>query len=182
MIRALSEAVCEVNRIKMDFYGDMNKARLTAHEYLEYRILISSELFRAFAALLEEELSPQWNGLLSAFSQCETVMKEWQSLNDPGLFLNSWTYWHIWHTGTESERIWLGDLVSDQLPDGQALDALLVKYKIRSVLADKLHEHVASTKAMISQLNSSSLVDELSDIVDTFVQALSAPALHSEMR
>ncbi|MWC28464.1 heptaprenyl diphosphate synthase component 1 [Paenibacillus sp. MMS18-CY102] len=182
MIRALSEAVCEVNHMKMDFYGQMKKSQLTADEYFECQVSIKSELFRSFTAIFDEWLSPQWNDLLSGISQCETAMKEWQRLNDSSLFLNSWAYWHLWHGGTDSERLWLAELGSEQAPDPQAFEALVVKYNIRSLLADKLHEYVTSTRAMISCLDSSSLVDELSDIVDTFVQALSAPALHSEMR
>ncbi|WP_127530757.1 heptaprenyl diphosphate synthase component 1 [Paenibacillus kobensis] len=181
MIRQLSEAVCEVNRMKMDLYSRMLEKRLNADEYIEYRASIKAELFRGFASYLDESTSRLWGELLTGVTRCETLIEEWKRCVRSEAVHGSWAYWHIGQTGTEEDRRLLDgqDGVNGSSPSAASI---LEKYNVHQQLKDMLERQASQLTASIKRVEGTKRVDELNGIAAAFEHAMSEPALHSEMR
>ncbi|GMK42178.1 hypothetical protein PCCS19_52370 [Paenibacillus sp. CCS19] len=179
MVRKLSEAVCEVNRLKMNFYNQQQQNRMSPDQYVAYRALIKSELFRAFDEMLEAPLSSQWNDLLITVARCETIHEEWQQARQQRL--DGWGYWYIVDVGTDADRQLLLNLAGTDNSQ-QACIELASRYRIAELLEEMLAQQVEQLKAAIERLTNSQCAGELSSIAESFLQSLAAPVMHSEMR
>ncbi|MFC4777558.1 heptaprenyl diphosphate synthase component 1 [Paenibacillus sp. GCM10023252] len=174
MISRISEAVCEVNRLKVNLYMKMQQVKLTAEDYLSQSVQVRSELFQVFTSVLEGKLSRIWPELLSGLSRCEVVLEELQRSDSPESFHGSWAYWHIWQVGTEDERRQLE--LSSQEP--AVVRRLLEKYEIKGQLAAKLRSSVEGILSIGAKLDSDKLLHELRGTCDLFQRKLaSVPAL-----
>ncbi|GFN30642.1 heptaprenyl diphosphate synthase component 1 [Paenibacillus xylaniclasticus] len=181
MIRQLSEAVCEANRLKMDLYSRMQAHRLTAEEYIAYRASIKAELFRGFAVYMVEPIAEIWEGLLESLATCETIAEESRRCLSEETIRCSWAYWHIQQSGTEEDRRLLDEHtgVNGSSPSAASI---LEKYSIHQQLTDMLERHIGQLAALFKQLKGMKRADELNGIAAALLQATSEPALHSEMR
>lgn len=179
MIRKLSEAVCEVNRFKMNFYTQQQQLQMSPEQFIAYSASIKSELFRGFDELLEEPLSSQWNDLLITLSRCETIHEEWQRARQQQLA--GWGYWYIVNNGTyEDRQLLLEQAGSDRFQ--QASIELLSRYRIMELLEEMLALQVEQFKTAIERLTNSQCIGELNSIAETFLQSLAEPVMHNEMR
>lgn len=179
MVRKLSEAVCEVNRLKMNFYSQQQQERMSPEHFIAYIASIKSELFRGFDEMMGEPLSSQWNDLLATVSRCETIHEEW--LRARKLQLNSWGYWYIVQEGSIEDR----QLLLDSADSGIAQQAgieLASRYRIPVLLGEMLAQQVKQFKTAIAHLTNSQCAGELDSIADSFLQSLAEPVMHSEMR
>ena len=109
MIRRISNGVCEVNKIKVNFYMKMKQLKLTAEEYLNQCVQVKTELFTVFTEILDEKMARVWTELLQGLGRCEVVMDELLRSDKPEQFNNSWGYWHVLQVGTDEEKRKLND-------------------------------------------------------------------------
>ncbi|MDQ0058196.1 heptaprenyl diphosphate synthase component 1 [Paenibacillus harenae] len=176
MIAILSEAVCEVNRMKTNLYMRMKQMKLTADDYLSYMTQLRSELFQSFTAILDATLSRIWQELLTAVTRCEVILEEIERSADARKFLHSWAYWHVMQDGTEEERDWLSEMPVDQAK----VQGLVDKYGIRGKLVAKLNAAAELVKAITAKLDTASMLDEPIRIVDDMLNRAAGrtPALH----
>lgn len=176
MIANISNAVCEVNRMKVSLYTRMRGLRLTAEDYFGYVVQLRSEMFQQFAGILDGALSRVWPELLHGVSRCEVALEELERAELTGRFEKSWAYWHVMQVGSEEER----QLLMSEKPDNGFIQSLLHKYDIRALLANKLKQAADLVKTTAAKLESDKLERELADIADGLLARLagSIPALN----
>ncbi len=179
MIRKISDAICEVNQVKLNLYTRMNQLKVTAEEYIGTCTELKTGLFRLFGGLLEERISRIWPDLLHGFSRCEVVLAELDRVETPERFDGSWGYWHIMHEGTEEERTRL----AQPAREASFVLALVAKYDIRSQLLDKLRTASHNLQQIVRGLDSDRLTEELARIGEQFQRPFAAqPVAYNEMR
>ncbi|RIX53483.1 heptaprenyl diphosphate synthase [Paenibacillus nanensis] len=176
MITKISNAVCEVNKLKVNLYTRMRGLKLSAEDYFGFAVQLRSELFQHFASLLEGAVSRVWPELLSSISRCEVVLDELERSESGQRFEKSWAYWHCLQVGNEEERHLLA---SNQLESG-FIQALIQKYDVRSLLTVKLKQAVESVRTAAAKLESDKLAGELAGIADSLLGKLNCgmPALN----
>lgn len=179
MIRKLSEAVCEVNRLKMNFYSQQQQKRMSPEQYVAYSASIKSELFRTFDELLEKPLSSHWNDLLITVTRCETIHEEWRSARQQRL--DGWGHCYIMQHGTVEDRQLLIEPAGTD-SSRQASIELSGRYRIAELLEEMLAQQVEQFKSAIERLTNNQCAGELSSIAESYLQSMAAPVMHSEMR
>lgn len=162
MITRLSEAVCEVNRMKVNLYTRMRVMKLAADDYLGYAIQLKCELFSHFGDKLQGSLSRLWPDLLGSITRCEVALDELERCDDAGRFERSWGYWHVLQVGNEEER----HALAEGAVDHAYIHSLVGKYEIRKLLGDKLKSGLLSFKTAAAKLESDNLVQELAGIAN----------------
>lgn len=160
MVRRISGAVCEVNRLKLSLYTRMKQRKVTADEYIGIHTQLKTGLFELFGSLLDESVSALYPDLLRGFTRCEVVLNELERVDSPGRFEGSWGYWRVMQDGTEEERRQLA-----QHPREEGLvRQLIAKYKLRAQLTELLRQSVAQVQAVLRLLDSDKLAAELAQI------------------
>jgi heptaprenyl diphosphate synthase len=162
MITRLSEAVCEVNRMKVNLYTRMRVMKLTADDYLGYAIQLKCELFGHFGDRLQGTLSRLWPELLGGITRCEVALDELERCEDESRFERSWAYWHVLQVGNEEER----HLLAEGVANPEFISSLVNKYEIRKQLGDKLKSGLQGFRAAAGKLESDKLIQELAQIAD----------------
>lgn len=157
MIRKISSAVCEVNRVKMNLYMRMKQLKVTADEYIGLCTELKTGLFEQFGSLLDERVSALWPELLRGFTRCEIMLDELKRVDAPSSFEGSWGYWHVMQEGTEDER---RRLFQSPREEG-FIRQLNVKYDLRSQLTELLRQSIAQVQSVIRRLDSDKLAAEL---------------------
>jgi heptaprenyl diphosphate synthase len=179
VIKKLSGAVCEVNRLKMSLYMRMKQLRVTAEEYIHTCVKLKSELFEVFAGMLEERSKLQWPALVQGFAHCEVMVSELERIEETGQFKESWGYWHVLHSGTEEEKRRLQECTEEDM----IVHELLIKYDIRKQLVSQLRGAVTHVQSLAGRLESDKLVQELCQIGEAYLRPLPATApAFNEMR
>jgi heptaprenyl diphosphate synthase len=179
MIRKISSAVCEVNRLKMNLYIRMNELRVEAEAYINHCVELKAELFLLFGGLLEERFSAIWPELLHGFARCEVVVHELSRMESPNLFDRSWGYWTVMEEGTDEERKQLAERPEEE----GFVRSLIAKYQLRSRLNDILHASVADAQKVVGKLESDKLINELCQIGESFLRPFaSTAAAYNETR
>ncbi|MCQ6558038.1 heptaprenyl diphosphate synthase component 1 [Paenibacillus mendelii] len=168
MIRLISDRVCEVNRLKINLYMRMKQLKLTADDYLNQCVQVKTEVFHSFTGILEEKFVKPWSEVLHGVGRCEAVLDELVKSDSPDTFTGSWGYWHVLSEGTEDEKRKLAERNSEPT----FIQALLMKYDIRSQLAEKLKQSAMSIQAAAARLDSDKLVRELMQIGESFMRPL----------
>jgi heptaprenyl diphosphate synthase len=162
MIKQLSDAICEVNRSKMNLYIRMKQLRMTATEFLEQSVLIKMQLFLSFGRLMDGERLQIWSEILKMFALGEVLAVEIErsgSLND---FNKSWSYWHILQSATKDEKKQLQAGKSDKLSQ------LNLKYNSSSSLLAMHDQNMKQLSSRIQQIESESLKQEIKMIYESF--------------
>lgn len=141
-VRTLSQAVCDINRLKMTMVDKMKHWAMTAEEYLRASVTLKKLLFQSFNAQMNQEDIPIWEELLDSMTELEVLEREQERADQFARFEGSWSYWHVWQQGTDDERRKLKNKSHDKL----FWNALMSKYEVREQLAyqvrvsrDKLH-------------------------------------------
>ncbi|GKU79546.1 heptaprenyl diphosphate synthase component 1 [Paenibacillus sp. L3-i20] len=179
MITKISNAVCEVNRLKVNLYIRMRQLRLTADEYFGFAVQLRSEMFGQFSTLLEGTLSRLWPELLNGVSRFEVALDEIERSESKERFEKSWTYWYLLQSGNEEERHRLTSMPFERA----FIRDMVEKYDSRKHLNKKLKLAVEAMKAVAAKLESDILVKEISGILESLNNNInnSLPALN-EMR
>ncbi|MBB6674146.1 heptaprenyl diphosphate synthase component 1 [Cohnella nanjingensis] len=166
MIRKLSEAVCDVNRIKIALYGKMKQMRLNAEEYLTHGAELRSGLFLSFGHLMNGLYSRLWPELLERFSRCEVLLHELLRLERPEQLNGSWGIWHILQEGSEEDR----RALTDHPEDAGFVRQLIEKYAVADKLGGMLRQSAVQLQAMLPRVPSDKLAKELQALIEPFMK------------
>ncbi|MFB9329574.1 heptaprenyl diphosphate synthase component 1 [Paenibacillus aurantiacus] len=166
MIRLLSEGVCEVNRLKIDFYMRMRQRKLTADQYWSERVGIATELFGVFTGILDDKSAGLWAELLQDVGRCEVAVSELSRCGQPELFTESWGYWHALEAGNGDDR---GRLADSSALDPAFVRSLMDRYDIVSLLHEKLTQSAQRIQRTAESLDSGSFASELAAIGESFL-------------
>lgn len=175
MVRQLSAAICEVNRLKMTFYVRMKQLKLTAEEYIQQNVNIRTQLFMHFEQLMKGAQLLLWPDLLRGVTRCEVLAGEITRCEDPARFGGSWGFWHIMQSGTKDERKQL-----EFTGDDEGNHSVLQKYNIKDKLYAMLEEEVQSVYNKVNQLDSEKLIQELVHIGEPFLRMVQQPKVLGE--
>ncbi|KIL34838.1 hypothetical protein SD71_17680 [Cohnella kolymensis] len=170
MIRRISEAVCEINRIKMSLYAKMSQLKLGAEEYLHYGAELKSGLFLSFGGLMTGLYERIWPELVDKFSRCEVLLAELRRLQKTSSLDGSWGMWHILQEGTEDDR----RAVRERRDEPGLMASLLQKYDVADKLCSLLRQSTGQLQGVMQRLQSDKLLRELQPLIEPFVQAASA--------
>ncbi|MCM3747401.1 heptaprenyl diphosphate synthase component 1 [Paenibacillus pasadenensis] len=164
LIRTLSGAICEANRLKTELYLRMKKRRIGAEEYVELQSRIRAVLFLGFSEVLEEGLKSVWEELVMAISKLEVLAAERLKLEQAGQFGGSWGYWYVLEHGDSRDRTLLeGEPENKSCP-------LIEKYGLAALLADKLGSCAARYRQLSASLAPSKLAEEAAMIADLLLR------------
>ncbi|MFC0214861.1 heptaprenyl diphosphate synthase component 1 [Paenibacillus chartarius] len=177
LIRTMSGAICEVNRLKMNLYMMMKQLKVSADDYFRQSVAIRSRLFLSFGSLMDEGAGKLWPEVLDRFIRCEVLIEELFKAEAMEHFRGSWGYWHIMHNGTKEER---RALQSDE-PDANKMRALVLKHNVQPQLFAMLESAVAAWHAVLGQIGQGKLADELRVCTDTFARMLNKPRAIEEI-
>ncbi|OCT12659.1 heptaprenyl diphosphate synthase [Paenibacillus pectinilyticus] len=166
MIKQLSDAICEVNRLKMNVYMKMKQLKLTAEDYIHLTVEIKSQLFLSFSEVLSEVYDWVWPDILRSFMTCELLFDEIYRMETAANFKGSWGYWHINQHGTKDER--------KQLQGGEAdpikIRTLLHKHSVSSQLYQMFRAQTNQLQEHVKRLKSDKLQSELFHMGEPFLR------------
>lgn len=177
LIKQLSTAICEVNRLKMNLYILMKQLKMTAEDYIQHSVDIKSQIFLSFSSFMEEVYGHVWPDLLRSFTKCEVISDEIFRAESMSDFNGSWGYWHIMQNGSKEER---KQLQAGE-PDYAKIRTLMHKYNVSSQLYQMLDSHMNQLSSKVRQLDSDKLISELFHIGDPFIRLLSKPKVLEEI-
>lgn len=129
LIGKLSQAVANVNRLKISLYERTFTAKILADEYIQERIHIKSELFKQFSEYVDHAIKPVWETLLQLITQFEIVYEELERASEAGGYAKSYAYWFIKEQSPK--------LDTAQLTDHQFKE-LIEQYGVKAKLIDML--------------------------------------------
>jgi heptaprenyl diphosphate synthase len=170
LIRILSGAICEVNRLKMNLYVLMKQFKLSADEYIRQSVEVKSRLFLSFDGILEERIYPIWSELLELFTRCEVLLQEIIRSESSQQYRESWGFWHVFQWGTKEEK----KLLQHEEPDPVKLRSLWLKYKVTAQLYQMLETCMNELQAKLQALDSEKWGGELASIGEPFRSYLTA--------
>jgi heptaprenyl diphosphate synthase len=168
MVKQLSNAICDVNRLKMNAYMKMKQLKLTAEDYIHQTVEIKSQLFLSFSEFMSEVYNQAWPDILRSFAKCEVIFEEIFRIESAANFKGSWGFWHILQHGTKEERKQLQAEESDLTK----VRTLLHKYNITSQLYQMLDSYTKQLQSKVQQLESDKLISELFHIGEPFLRFL----------
>ncbi|WP_135551544.1 heptaprenyl diphosphate synthase component 1 [Paenibacillus cymbidii] len=167
-IRHLSAAICEANRLKVNLYMLMKQWKLTAEEYVHQTVNIRMQLFLPFRSKMQGVVSGLWPDVLHSFTRCEVLAQEMRRLDSPQSLRGSWAYWHLWQEASKEER---KQLAAEE-PDPLKIRSLLHKYNAGGHLFHLLEAQVQHVWSCVKQLDSDKLMQEITQLVETFAAPL----------
>ncbi len=171
LVKQLSDAVCEVNRLKMNMYLKMKQFKLTADDYIQQSVHIKTQLFLAFSGLMEGIYNKVWPDMLHGLTRCEVIHEELKRLDTLNKFRDSFAYWHILQLGSKEEKKHL----SGEETDSGKIRSMTIKYNVRSLLFQMLHQQLQQVLQKFQQFESEQMMKELFHIVEPFMRCLSTP-------
>ncbi|MFD0680925.1 MULTISPECIES: heptaprenyl diphosphate synthase component 1 [unclassified Paenibacillus] len=177
LIRIISHAICEANRMKINMYQLMKQLKLSADEYVKRTVEIRTQLYLAFAGYMEESVNGAWPEILRLFTQCEVLLQEISSSETAQHFRESWGYWYVMQQATKEERKYL---LSEE-PDPSKIRSIWLKYKITWQLYQLLDACMRQLQDKLHSLDSKELSKELLSIGEPFVRYLSTPKVLEEI-
>jgi heptaprenyl diphosphate synthase len=177
LVRKLSTAICEVNRLKMSLYMRMKGMKMTADEYLQNTVQIKSELFLCFSEWMDDIHRHSWQEALNLLTSCEVIFNELFRADSLVNIRESWGFWHIMQNGSKEERSQMQDSESDLVK----IHALFHKYNISSQLYHMLDTNLKKLREKLHLFDSDKLKGELSLIGDAFMNYVSAPKVLKDL-
>jgi len=171
-IGVIAQAVCEVNKMKMNVYAKAKRLLLTAEEYLLSKVDIHSHLYIAFAPWLDERDRQTFPAIFRTVVECEFIASE-LARTKPDNVKGGWAYWYVLHNGTPEEA----DLLGREVIDGGKLQTVMAKYNIVGKLSDMWETKAEELRSLLRMIGSDKLADELFRLAEPlFAQGKSATA------
>lgn len=174
-VKLLSHAICEVNRLKINFYMMVKHLRLNAEEYLRHMVQIRSALFLSFTGAMESQHLANWPEFFELFTRCELLAEELERMEHPARFRQSWAYWYLLEEGSQEDQ----RIVKES--DPSAIGLLITKYRITTLLNAMLDKHLKQLGQLAARFESDKLAAELSGLVTSFRQLLNNPRVLEEI-
>jgi heptaprenyl diphosphate synthase len=166
-IRRLSEAVSELNRIKMTVYLKTAQRKLDTEEYVKYGTQLKSGLFLSFTGFMHGLYERLWPELVERFSRCEVLLQELGNMDKPSKISGSWGFWHILQEGTEEDR----RMLTERREDTGFVRHMLDKYDVKDKLGALLRQTAVQLQGLLGRLQSDKLVRELQPLIEPFLTA-----------
>jgi heptaprenyl diphosphate synthase len=166
-IRRISEAVCEINLIKMSLYGKMKQMKLNAEEYLHYGAELKSGLFLSFTGFMSGLYTRLWPELVERFSHCEFLLQELKKVQNLTSLKESWGVWHVLQEGAEEDR----QALSDRHEDQSFIQTMMTKYDVAQKLSVLLDQSTVQLQTLLQRVQSDKLQRELQPLIEPFIQA-----------
>jgi heptaprenyl diphosphate synthase len=167
-IRRLSEAVCDINTVKMKLYAKMTNFSLSAEEYVQHRVELKTRLFHSFSAVMSGVYERFWLELVDIFSRCEVLLHELVCLEVQAPLADGWGVWHILEGGAEEDR----RAAVEKREDVGFMRSLFNKYAVGDKLSSLLEHSVTQLQAIVQRLQSDKLLRELQPLIEPFVNAV----------
>lgn len=164
IVKKLSAAICEVNRLKLNLFDKIKQVRITAEEYVQSVVEIKSELFQSFTCLMEGKYKEKWPAILQAFTRSEVLLEELERVYDRTSFKDSWGYWYLLEVAESSE---VERLKNDEWAANE-LKLLAEKYELKSMMTSMIETQIEKLYAGIHRFRSQSLLQELQSIGERF--------------
>ncbi len=175
IIRLISVAISEVNRMKMTFYERFRVMKLTAEEYMEQSVLIRTQLFIALSKFIPEPYKANWSELLRLLTQCEVIQSELERSNSYDMFRSSWAFCFIRESMSSADQERLMHV------DKSGVISLLTKYNIHGLLMDMLQTNIQQTLRIMEQLDSELLKAEVMQMLQSFNPSIQLPQVAKEI-
>lgn len=169
LVERLSNAICQVNRLKMNMYLSMKKLDLLAEEYIQQVVRIKMELFLSFSNQTVGPYAEHWPAILEAFTQCEVLTQELIRLESATPFYESWGYWYLLQHSSEEDK---HQLLHTSL-DTEAIRQLVDRYDVRRYLTERLQHGVRAVFDKIESVKIEKLDVELRQLGSSFLSVLS---------
>ena len=155
-IGLVSQAVCEVNRFKMNMYLKAKRLLLSAEEYVRATVDINTHLFLTFTSWMEDVYRKSCPAVLRAVAECELIEAE-LTRTRPDNVKDGWAYWYVVENGTPEE---VELLVSGRM-DESRLQSVMLKYNLIGRLTDRLEANVEELRQLLRGIGSDKLAEEL---------------------
>lgn len=175
IIRLISVAISEVNRMKMTFYERFKAKKLTAEEYMEQSVSMKTQLFSALSKLIPEQYHTKWSELLGLLTRCEVIQNELERSDCYYTFRSSWAFCYIHESISPVEQERLIHV------DKSGVVALLTKYNIHGLLMDMLQTHIQQVTSILEQLDSEILRTEVLALLQLFSPSSRVPQIAKEI-
>ena len=166
-VRKLSEAICELNRIKMSGYARMKQLQWNAEDHIHYGAEIKSGLFLSFSGFMQGLYERLWPELVSRFCRCEVLLQELNAARRADKLSVGWGFWHVMQEGTEDDRRSL----SEHRDDHGVLRHMMDKYNVTEKLGGLLRQSALQLRELVGKLPSDKLVKELQSLIEPFLAA-----------
>lgn len=79
LINKISDAISEVNRLKLDIYMHAKSMKLSLHEQIEAKVKVRKPLFLVFSDLLQDSFKSIYPMALHRLTTCEVILEMMQS-------------------------------------------------------------------------------------------------------
>jgi heptaprenyl diphosphate synthase len=160
-ISLVSQAVCEVNRVKMNVYSKAKRLLLTAEDYLRCTVDIHTHLFLPFTSWMDDVYRMSCPAVLRMIAECEIIARELTRIH-PDRVKEGWAYWYVIQNGTPDE---IDGLVRGKM-DESKLQSVMLKYNIAGKLTDRWETNIAELRSLLRTIGSDKLADELHRLVE----------------
>ncbi|MFE5317170.1 heptaprenyl diphosphate synthase component 1 [Paenibacillus sp. NPDC056579] len=177
LIGILSNAICEVNRLKMNLYQTMKQLKMTGDDYIKRTVEVRSQLYLAFTGFMEESLHQAWPDILRLFTQCEVLLQEITRSEAAQQYRDSWGYWHVLQQASKDEC----KHIQAEEPDYSKVRSIWLKYKVTPQLYQMLNHCMKQLQEKMQTLESKELGKELHAIGEPFMRYLSTPKALEEI-
>lgn len=177
IIRKLSRAICEVNRIKVNLYMKMRQVKLTAEEYLHQSVEMNAKLFLCFSHCMDEFHQKAWPDFLYRFTECELLLEELKRMNKTELFPHSLAYWYLLQEADQQER----HIIKDSSKNELVLQRMLEKYNIREKLQQLFQTQMDELQKRITRFESNIGAVELKSLRESLFHAFTSIKLLKEV-
>ncbi len=178
MIASISEAVCDVNRLKMDFYLRSMQGKMSADEFLSYHINIKSKLFMHFSNVMTGSLKRLWPALLLEISKMEVLLNQAKAVEDHIKARENWCYWHLLEQACDEDQMLL-----ENEHNNSVLYKLIDKYHCSQQLEQKMEAAEAAAQQIVRKLESDVLRGTLSELIQSISNSINiSSAVTNESR
>ncbi len=175
VIRKLSWAICEVNRIKINLYMKMKQLKVTAEEYLHQTVEMNSKLFLCFSHFMDDLHRKEWPDILYRFTKCEVLLEELKRMDKMEQITHSWAYWSLLQQADQEERT--------KICRGNEFDLqrMLEKYRIREQLLHLTQMQIDELQKQILRFDSEKVKSELSSLGESLIHSFTSLKLLKEV-
>lgn len=164
LIKQLAQAICEVNRLKMDFYHLLEKFKLTSDTYLHRITDMHSFLFLTLNEVLPRKIQHTFQEILREFTRCEMLYLELIEQNVVEQVQRCWKFWYVVERANKDELKQLASLSHDE----SKYRGLLYKYHASQALEEQFLAQVEQLKLSIQRLDDHALAQKLQMVAEPF--------------
>lgn len=168
IVRKISKAIADVNRLKVILFERFQDLKLTAEDYVEQLVIIKSELYLTLSRMIPLRSPDRFEELFRSVVRCEIISDELDLCEEdqPG---SHFAFWYVLQVASPEDREKM--LTADA--DHQHL--LASKYKIRAVLSHMLSSQIQLIRRLSEQLDSETIRAEINRLIELFARRLSMP-------